>query len=181
MHGMNTISTTCYLIRITKPYLSISTLKMIYDSLFHSIISYGIIFWGNSSHSSVIFKMQKRVIRIIMGYGYRESCREYIFSLLLFIVNNRDYFVSNNEYVGNPDRIFPWNVLSVMFGKPIVPELGSQDFWGVSAFRDGVEMSHSARVPRSNTRARRKYPTSEPVSKFYVCYITGHISTNFLV
>jgi len=66
-------------------------------------------FWGNSSHGSVIFNMQTRVIRIIMGYGYRESCRElfkelkmltlssqYIFSLLLFIVNNRDYFVSNS-------------------------------------------------------------------------------------
>jgi hypothetical protein len=50
--------------------------------------------------------MQKRVIRIIMGYGCRESCTElfeelkiltlssqYIFSLLLFVVNNRDYFV----------------------------------------------------------------------------------------
>jgi len=46
-----------------------------------------------------------------MGYGYRESCRElfkelkilthssqYIFSLLLFVVNNRDYFVSNSVY-----------------------------------------------------------------------------------
>jgi hypothetical protein len=44
--------------------------------------------------------MPKRVIRIIMGYGYRESCREllkelklthssqYIVSLLLFVVNN---------------------------------------------------------------------------------------------
>jgi hypothetical protein len=58
-------------------------------------------FWGNSSHSSVIFKMWKRVIRIIRGYGYRDSCRElfkelkiltlssqYIFSILLFVVNN---------------------------------------------------------------------------------------------
>jgi hypothetical protein len=60
-------------------------------------------FWGNPSHSSVIFKMQKRVIGIIMAYCYRESCRELfkeliiltlssqnIFSLLLFVVNNRD-------------------------------------------------------------------------------------------
>jgi len=77
-------------------------------------MSYGIIFWGNSSHSFVIFRMQKRVIRIILGCGYRESCRElfkelkilslssqYIFSLLLFIVNNRDYFVSNSVYHNN--------------------------------------------------------------------------------
>jgi len=68
-------------------------------------MSYGVMFWGNSSHSSVIFKMQKRVMRIIIEYGYRESCRalftelkiltlssQHIFSLLLFIVNNRDYF-----------------------------------------------------------------------------------------
>jgi hypothetical protein len=106
--GPINLSTTCYLIWSIKPYLSISTLKISYHSLFHSVMSYGIMFWGNSSHSSVIFKMHKRVIRIIMGYGYRESCRElfkelkistlsshYIFSLLLLVVNNRDYFVTN--------------------------------------------------------------------------------------
>jgi len=36
-------------------------------------MSYAIMFWGNSSHSSVIFKIQKR---IIIKYSYRESCRE---------------------------------------------------------------------------------------------------------
>ena len=74
-------------------------------------MSYGIMFWGNSTHSSVIFKMQKRVIKIIMGYDYRESCRElfkelkiltlssqFIFSLLLFVINKREYFVSNSVY-----------------------------------------------------------------------------------
>jgi hypothetical protein len=61
----------------------------------------------------------------------------------------------DDETGGNPDKIFPWNVLSVMFGKPIMPEFGSQDFWGVSAFGDGIEKSQSARVLRSNTRARQ--------------------------
>jgi len=74
-------------------------------------MSYGTMFWGNSPHTSVIFEMQKRVIKITMGYGYRESCREllkelkiltfssqYTFSLLRFIVYNRDYFVSNIVY-----------------------------------------------------------------------------------
>ena len=74
-------------------------------------MSYGIMFWGNSSHSSVIFKMQKRVIRILMGIGYRESCRglfkdlkilpfssQYILSLLLFVVLNRGYFAPNSVY-----------------------------------------------------------------------------------
>jgi hypothetical protein len=84
---------------------------MVYHSLFHSILSYGIMFWGNSPHSPVIFKMQKRVIRTLMGIGYRESCRElfkelkiltlssqYIFSLLLFVFYNRGYFASNSIY-----------------------------------------------------------------------------------
>jgi hypothetical protein len=66
-------------------------------------------FWGNSTHSPVIFKMQKRVIRILMGIDSMESCSEsskelkiltrssqYIFSSLLFVVHNRGYFASNN-------------------------------------------------------------------------------------
>ena len=105
------LSITCYLIGNIKPYLSVSTLKITYHSIFHSIMFYSIIFYGNSSHSSVIFKMQKRVIRVIMVCGHRESCRElfkelkilplssqYIFSSLLFVVNKRDYFVSNSVY-----------------------------------------------------------------------------------
>jgi len=48
---------------------------MIYHSLFHAVISYGIIFWGNSSHSIQVLRMQKKAIRIIMGCGNRESCR----------------------------------------------------------------------------------------------------------
>jgi hypothetical protein len=71
-----TISNTCYLIQNIKPYLSITALKMIYHSIFHFIMSYGIMFWGKSPHSSIIFKIQKRVIRVLMGIVYREFCRE---------------------------------------------------------------------------------------------------------
>jgi len=72
-------------------------------------MSYGIIFWGNSPHSTISFKMQKLAIRTMMGCGYRESCRglfvelkilplasQYIFSLLLFVVKNRNYLTSNS-------------------------------------------------------------------------------------
>jgi len=75
----------------------------------HSIISYGIILWGNSSHSSTIFKLQKRVIRIMMNAGIRQSCRElfrelnilplhsqYILSLLLFVVKHINIFKLNS-------------------------------------------------------------------------------------
>jgi len=51
---------TCFLIQNIKPYLSLSALKMIYHFLFHSIMSYGIMFWGNSPHSPVIFKSAEK-------------------------------------------------------------------------------------------------------------------------
>jgi hypothetical protein len=108
--GSKKLSTLCYLIRNIKPHLSISMLRMIYHTLFHSK-SYGIIFWGNSPHSSVIFEIQKRVIRTMMGFGYREPCgklfvelqtlplaSQYLPSLLLFVVNNRDYFTPNSAH-----------------------------------------------------------------------------------
>jgi len=35
---------------------------------FHTAVSYGIIFWGNLSHSSIIFRIQKKATKI-MGTG----------------------------------------------------------------------------------------------------------------
>jgi len=86
------LSITCYLIGNIKPYLSISTLKNTYYSIFHSIMSYGIILYGNSSHSSVIFKMQEMVIRIIMGGEHRVSCRELFKELKILPVSSQYIF-----------------------------------------------------------------------------------------
>jgi len=85
---------------------------MIYFSYAHSVLSYGIVFWGNSHahHTNSIFKIQKRIIRIITNSGSRDTCRQlfkhlqklslpsqYIFSLLVFVIKNRDFFQSNSE------------------------------------------------------------------------------------
>jgi len=57
----------CYAIRSIKPFMSLDVLRSTYFSYAHTIISYGIIFWGNSSYSDDTFKIQKRIIRIIMN------------------------------------------------------------------------------------------------------------------
>ena len=85
-------------------------LKSTYNSCFHSLMTYGLIFWGNSTHSTHAFWLQKRVIRIITDSRPRDSCRQlfkklgilplmsqYIFSLLLFNVNNKGLFQINSE------------------------------------------------------------------------------------
>jgi len=56
---MKKLSTTCYIIRNVKTYMSATSLKIIYP-FFHSVMCYRIIFWENSSHSTTIFSMQNR-------------------------------------------------------------------------------------------------------------------------
>ena len=66
----------CFAIREIQPFMISRVLKMVYVSYFHSIMSYGIIFWGSSHLSNNIFKIQKRIIRIITNKCKRDSCRQ---------------------------------------------------------------------------------------------------------
>ena len=90
--------------------MSLNVLRTVYFSYFHSIMSYSIIFWGNSHFSKNIFKIQKRILRIITSKSKRESCRhllqqlqiltlpsQYIFSWLVFVTKQRDLFLSNSK------------------------------------------------------------------------------------
>lgn len=65
-----------YLIRNLVKCTNSSTVLMAYHGLFHSRLSYGLEAWGHSPHASKVFKMQRRVMRVIVGKGYREDCRE---------------------------------------------------------------------------------------------------------
>jgi hypothetical protein len=73
-------------------------------------MTYGLIFWGSSTGSIKIFRLQKKIIRIMMGYRSNQSCRklfrelgilplpsQYIFSLLIFLSKNRNQFTANSE------------------------------------------------------------------------------------
>jgi len=83
---------------------------MVYYAFFHSVMSYVLIFWGNSTDSQCVFKLQKKAIRIIMGAKNNDSCREffkllkilplfaqYIYSLLMCVVNNRNLFLDSAD------------------------------------------------------------------------------------
>jgi len=104
------LNKACFIIRRLKLYLHKNALKMVYHAFFHSVISYGLIFWGNSTNSKCVFKIQKRTIRTMMGARNRDSCRglfkqlkippfyaQYIYSLVTFVVNNRKLFPDNAE------------------------------------------------------------------------------------
>jgi hypothetical protein len=78
---------------------------------FHSIRSYGIIFWGNSTDSKKVFYIHKRTIRIMAAVKRRASCRglfkkfnilpltcKFLLSLLSLIVDNMEKFQTNSQY-----------------------------------------------------------------------------------
>ena len=88
--------------------MSQETLRMVYFAYTHSITSYGIILEGEQPHSEKIFRVQKRVIRIVTNSKSRDSCGElvkkleilplysqYIFSLSIFVIKNKHLFSTN--------------------------------------------------------------------------------------
>jgi hypothetical protein len=81
---------------------SMYSVDVVVHSCYHSVMTYGLIYWRNSSHAEMVFKLQKRGMRLMMGHGYRESCRDvfkeiniqplkskYIYSLIMFVIKNR--------------------------------------------------------------------------------------------
>ena len=91
--------------------MSYEVVRKTYFSYFHSVMSYGIIFWGNSSQNNSIFKIKKRTIRIIVNSSSRTSCHELfkelqiftphsecIYSSLMFVVKNIYLFNSNSVH-----------------------------------------------------------------------------------
>jgi hypothetical protein len=53
--------------------MSTETLRMVYFAYVHSVISFGIIFGGNQPHSEKVFKLQKRVIRIVSTHDLKPT------------------------------------------------------------------------------------------------------------
>jgi len=103
--------------RSVKPCVTINTLKMMYYSYFHSVMTYGLLFWVNFPDSIKIFRLKMKIIRIMIGFRSRDSCRnfffnleilplptQYILSLLLFVIKNNNQFLVNFEIYYTDNR-----------------------------------------------------------------------------
>ena len=87
------LNKACYVIRTLTFFRSPEVLRMVYFSCFHSIMSYGIIFWGNSHHSINIFKIQKRIIRIMTNSNRRDTCHPLFSQLRILLLPSSTYFL----------------------------------------------------------------------------------------
>jgi len=105
------LCSACYALINLKHIVPQSTLRTIYYTYIHSILSYGVIFWRRSSNFKKLFILQKKTVRIITNTEVREFCREafknkeimmysqYIFSLILFKVKNKHLITSNRKFI----------------------------------------------------------------------------------
>jgi hypothetical protein len=75
------LSKAIYAIKKTKQICGQETAKNVYFAYFHSIMTYGVLFWGQAADSSRVFILQKRAVRAILGMRPRDSCREKFKSL----------------------------------------------------------------------------------------------------
>jgi len=104
------LSSACYAMKSIKSYLSQQILKVIYYSYFYTIMSYGIIFWRHTMNAKKVFRLQKRILRIMAGCGMRDSCRTlfveqkiltlpslYIYQLITFVNRNEELYVPNTK------------------------------------------------------------------------------------
>jgi len=56
------LNSAYYAIRAVKTMLLRKALRMLYFCYVHSVISYGIIFWGNTPNSIHIFRIKKKAL-----------------------------------------------------------------------------------------------------------------------
>lgn len=69
------LSRVIYLLRRLMDNVPEMYVRISYFSFFQSIMSYGIILWGNSSYVNDILLLQKKAIRVITGSSYKAHCK----------------------------------------------------------------------------------------------------------
>lgn len=70
------LSSSLFVLRRLRTYLADRDLIAAYYGIIHSHLTYAVTIWGNSVHSNIVFRLQKRAVRIIARIGVRDSCRE---------------------------------------------------------------------------------------------------------
>jgi len=152
-----TLSAACFSIRNLIHTLNLDILHMVFFAYFHSVLQYGILFWGNSAHAHQVFKLQKRVVRVMSGVGLMSSCRsllrklnilpiacQYRLSLMLFIVDNQKHFLTNAYVHGldtrNKNHLY-LPVVSYLVFKKEFHTLGSKSLITFQAIYRVTEMT----------------------------------------
>ena len=113
----NKVSKNIFLLRGLVNCVSRTTILAAYYGLIHSVITYAILVWGHSSHTSAVFAIQRKAVRVIAGLCYRDDCKEsfkklriptlpssYILQCLLYVKENECKYTTNDQVHSYPTR-----------------------------------------------------------------------------
>ena len=106
----NRLSSAAYAVRKVRALTDVATARLVYFSYFHSVMSYGILMWGNAADIENVFVLQKRAIRAIYRLGTRVSLRErfkdigvltvasqYIYANIIYVRQNIELFSKKSD------------------------------------------------------------------------------------
>ena len=102
-HVCDILNKNYYVIHLLKNITSINTFRSIHFANFHSHLGYGILFWGGDSQHTKVFKLQKKVVRLICNVKRKTSCRDLFRTLnilpvpCVYIKETVYYIKVNNE------------------------------------------------------------------------------------
>ena len=82
------LSEVYYMIKSLRDIMRTHMLWSIDFVYFHSRLKYGIIFWGRDGEIIKLFRLQKKVIRLITGIHKRESCRHIVWKIRILTVTS---------------------------------------------------------------------------------------------
>ncbi|PSN55529.1 hypothetical protein C0J52_18015 [Blattella germanica] len=109
-----------------------------FEDLFNAHLNYGIMLWGNCASAKDVFLLQKKAVRILMGYNPKEHCRPlfqelgihpvaslYIFTNLVYMFSHydeRDWFsgLHTHDMRNNRDLVVPRHRLAKTSNSHIV-------------------------------------------------------------
>lgn len=105
------------MIRNLRETVSFDVLRMLYFGLVQSVLQYGLIFWGSSSHFGKAFIAQKRILRTMFNVHPTTTCKDlftrakimtlpslYIYRLILYIRSNEHKFKKNEDIHSHDTR-----------------------------------------------------------------------------
>lgn len=160
------LSTACFVMRQIRDTVSAEVLRCAYFGLVQSILSYGLIFWGNSAHIDKVFVMQKKIIRCMMRVHPQTHCKPlfinlsimtvpslFIFNLALNIKKQNNQFQRNNNIHNYHTRTsnqlhLPFSRLSVSQNSPI--------YLGISCYNKFIEILSIDEMASTFTQFKNK-------------------------
>lgn len=116
------IAKACYALSVLSETCSESVLKSAYYGNVFSLLTYGIIYWGDSVDVMTTFRLQKRCLRTMYHLHCRRSLRNvfkekefltltgiYILKLCLFVKRNGEYFTKISSLSHNLRTQYKYN------------------------------------------------------------------------